>query len=134
MTGIGEILAAGVGRPVPEDDSDEECLEESLPSLSPWETDVVAKQGHDDHYVNAVVPPQEPAAAGNQADAQDVFADYAGKMVDLKRVGKFPSFPGEEADWPDWRFRFENCADLIDLTESMELAVKEKEPIDSARL
>ena len=135
MTGIGEISAAGVSRPIPEDDWEEESLEESLPSLSPWETNVVAKQKYpDDQYVNAVVPPQGPAAAGNQADAQDVFADYAGKMVDFKGVGKFPSFTGEEADWPDWLFRFENCADLIDLTESMELAVKEKEPIDSARL
>ena len=68
------------------------------------------------------------------ADAPDVFAEYARRLVDLKGVGKFPAFSGEEPEWPDWRFRFENCAELIDLGEGMRYVEKEMCEIDIDRL
>lgn len=125
---------AGYERPVPED-SDQEDLD----SWGPSESDVVAKQ-FDDQYVQAVVnaaaagqpPAQTPRA--DVADAPDVFAEYAGRLVDLKGVGRFPAFSGEEPEWPDWRFRFENCAELIDLGGGMRYAEKVTCEIDIDRL
>ena len=105
MTGPEKILAAAE-RPVPEDDL---LDKDGLADLSPCHSNVVAKQYLGDQFIQAAAEPQPPAAepaAG--ADAPNVYADYAGRLVNLKGVGKSPSFSGEEADWPEWRFRFEN--------------------------
>ena len=59
---------------------------------------------------------------------------YAGRLVDLRGVGRLPAFSGEEADWPEWRFRVENCADLIDMGDAMTMVVQEKQPIEFNRL
>ena len=88
MTGAEEILTA-VERPVPGDDL---LDEDGLPDLSPRHSNVVAKQHLEDQFIQAVVEPQPPAAgpvAG--ADAPNAYADYAGRLVDLKGVGRFPA-------------------------------------------
>ena len=73
-------------------------------------------------------------ASGRGGRAQCLYADYAGRLVDLKGVGRFPAFSGEGADWPEWRFRFENGADLIDMGDAMTMAVQAKQPIEFNRL
>ena len=43
-------------------------------------------------------------------------------------------FSGNDADWPDWRFRFQVCCDLVDAGDVMRLAVMEQDPIPLQRL
>ena len=41
-------------------------------------------------------------------------------------------FSGSDAGWPDWRFRFQVCCDLVDVGNVMRLAVMEQDPIPLA--
>mmetsp|Transcript_154 Transcript_154/g.402 ORF Transcript_154/g.402 Transcript_154/m.402 type:complete len:206 (+) Transcript_154:101-718(+) len=130
-----------ISQPVPEDDSE---IFDTL--LYPSESNVVAKPGDDyegscgdvqsSRYlvrlrgpdIHALIPDEDRRA--DAPDESDVFTNYGSRLIDLKGVGRFPPFTGLEADWPEWRFRFQVCADLIDLGDSMELAEKEFEEIE----
>ena len=56
-------------------------------------------------------------------------ADLAGRLMDLRGVGKFPTFNGQDTDWAEWRFRFQVGADMLDLGDHMHLALAEERPI-----
>ena len=61
-------------------------------------------------------------------------ADYAGRLMDLRGVGEFPTFDGQDAEWSEWRFRFEVGADLLDMGGAMRLALHEQRPIPMSQL
>ena len=46
-------------------------------------------------------------------------ADAASRLFDMKGVAKPPTFSGKEADWPDFRFKFEATCALLDVDEAM---------------
>jgi hypothetical protein len=55
------------------------------------------------------------------------FAEKAGKIIDLKAVCKPSLFSGEDARWPEWRYKTENMMKLIGLSELAKDALKAEE-------
>ena len=41
------------------------------------------------------------------------------RMIDLKGIAKLPEFDGTDAEWPDWKFRFEALIGLMGLSDIM---------------
>ena len=53
--------------------------------------------------------------AGRPADPGPSSGRELSKLVDFRGVCKPPVFSGREAEWPEWRFRFEGLALLLGL-------------------
>ena len=67
------------------------------------------------------------AAVGDGRGALPVFGSLgveAAKLVNLKDLAKPMPFDGSEANWRDWRFRFENVCTLLGFLDQMQEATR----------
>ena len=62
------------------------------------------------------------------------FTSLAARVVDLKNIGRPPSFGGRDVDWSEWRFRFESSCSLLDLEGVMDASVLCSDPIGQEAL
>jgi hypothetical protein len=128
--------------PLEEIDSDETMSE------TPPDSNVVAKLRLESEgcgreaCVGALVgerveaPEASAAGSGATGGGEQAYpaADLAGRLMDLRGVGKFPTFNGQDADWAEWRFRFQVGADMLDLGDHMQMALQEPNAIPMGNL
>eukprot|EP00972_Heterocapsa_arctica_P105877 15596619-Heterocapsa_arctica.AAC.1 len=66
---------------------------------------------------------ERPVGLGPEGGGVRGFREVAAKLVDLRGVARPPSFSGVESNWPEFRFRLESVAALLDLDVFLERSV-----------
>lgn len=61
-------------------------------------------------------------------------AETYARILDVKGIGKLPTFSGEQNEFHDWKFKFEVSMSLLQLREGMEAAIRIQGPIDFSDL
>ena len=69
-------------------------------------------------------------SAGRPADPGSSSSRELSKLVDLRGVCKPPVFSGREAEWPEWRFRFEGLALLLGIDGPLHEATQAPDDVD----
>ena len=88
-------------------------------------------ENDDGKEVDAVVGGEAPRQGESVNEMS--YAEIASKLIDLRGVGRPPTFSGKEEDWADFKFRMESAGSLLGLECVMEGPEKPLSPEETIK-
>ena len=81
----------------------------------------VAAASREELSVAALTTAESTMPVASGGPSAQAFSEMATRMVDLRGLGRPPTFGGKESEWQEFRFKLESLGSLLGLGQAMQV-------------